>query len=111
MNKLIPILMLSVSSLFIAPFTFASEEDFYDRQDRAERFDENERKPRSEKRRQDFQWKTGYKMPQHYRGEGYKVDFKQQNLTPPGRNQQWYKIRGEYVLIDTGSHTIIKTRN
>lgn len=111
MNKLIPVVVLMMGSLFVAPYTLAYEDESPRTYDRAEYPDQGERKVRNERRGQSFQWKTGYKMPQHYRGDGYKVDFKQQNLTPPGRNQQWYKIRGEYVLIDTSSHTIIKTRN
>lgn len=111
MNKLVPVMILSMGSLFVAPYTLAYEDESPRAHERADYRDQSERKVRIERRVQTFQWKAGYKMPQHYRGDGYKVDFRQQNLTPPGRNQQWYKIRGEYVLIDTDSHTIIKTLN
>ena len=55
-------------------------------------------------------WQPGYVMPQHYRGNGYKVDYKDSNLPKPGRNQQWYKINNDYILVDTDSNSIVSIR-
>lgn len=52
----------------------------------------------------------GYVMPQHYRGNGYKVDYKDSNLPKPGRSQQWYKINNDYILVDTDSNSIVSIR-
>ncbi|NCI79709.1 hypothetical protein XA39_10165 [Acinetobacter tandoii] len=69
------------------------------------------REERGVKRLQQHQWQTGYVMPQHYRGNGYKVEYKEHNLPKPGRNQQWYKINNDYILIDSGSNGILRIVN
>ena len=53
-------------------------------------------------------WQTGYVMPQHYRGNGYKVDYQEHNLPRPERKQQWYKINQDYILVDVENHHILR---
>ncbi len=72
----------------------------------------DERRMREERgfeRLKQHRWQPGYVMPQHYRGNGYKVDYKDSNL-PKGRNQQWYKINNDYILVDTDSNSIVSIR-
>lgn len=38
------------------------------------------REERGVERLKQHRWQAGYVMPQHYRGNGYKVDYKQNNL-------------------------------
>ena len=66
------------------------------------------REERGVKRLQQHKWQTGYVMPQHYRGNGYKVDYKSHDLPKPSRNQQWYKINNDYILVDTDSNNIVR---
>ena len=66
------------------------------------------REERGVKRLQQHQWQTGYVMPQHYRGNGYKVEYKDHNLPKPNRNQQWYKINNDYILVDADSNNILR---
>lgn len=71
----------------------------------------DERRSREErglKRLHQMKWQTGYVMPQHYRSDGYKVEYKQYNLPKPNRNQQWYKINNSYILLDAESNNIVK---
>ncbi|AMM27867.1 MULTISPECIES: RcnB family protein [Acinetobacter] len=73
----------------------------------------DERRMREERgfeRLKQHRWQPGYVMPQHYRGNGYKVDYKDSNLPKPGRNQQWYKINNDYILVDTDSNSIVSIR-
>lgn len=73
----------------------------------------DERRMREERgfeRLKQHRWQPGYVMPQHYRGNGYKVDYKDSNLPKPGRNQQWYKINSDYILVDTDSNSIVSIR-
>lgn len=73
----------------------------------------DERRMREERgfeRLKQHRWQPGYVMPQHYRGNGYKVDYKDNNLPKPGRNQQWYKINNDYILVDTDSNSIVSIR-
>lgn len=54
-------------------------------------------------------WKTGQKLPSAYHSNAYKVDHqKYKKLSKPGKNQQWIKVNGDYVLTDIRNHSIIK---
>lgn len=54
-------------------------------------------------------WHAGQKVPNQYHGNSYKVDHsKYKKLTKPGKNQQWIKVNGDYILTNVISHTIIK---
>ncbi len=55
------------------------------------------------------QWKVGHQYPSQYRGAGYKVNYKHdKRLHKPSHNQQWYKVNGQYVLVNTLNHAILK---
>lgn len=69
-----------------------------------------EREERGVRRLQQHKWQTGYVMPQHYRGNRYKVDYKDSNLPKPSRNQQWYKINNDYILVDSDNNNIVSIR-
>lgn len=54
-------------------------------------------------------WKTGDKVPAQYYSHANQIDHKRyKNLSKPARNQQWIKVNGDYVLINTRSHQVIK---
>ena len=74
------------------------------------RDDRRMREERGFERLKQHKWQPGYVMPQHYRGNGYKVGYKDYNLPKPGRNQQWYKINNDYILVDTDSNSIVSIR-
>lgn len=133
MKKILTVLTISLSAMLCstlapaAPHGFDSRGD-YDNDQRGPRdrgrgfenrgqrnFDnqdfQDRRKVREERgvqRLQQHQWKTGYVMPQHYRGNSYKTDFKQNNLPKPSRNQQWYKINNDYILVDSDNNNIVR---
>lgn len=79
-------------------------------EDNNSREQHREREERGVRRLQQHKWQTGYVMPQHYRGNSYKVDYKENNLPRPGRNQQWYKINNDYILIDSNNNNIVNIR-
>lgn len=68
------------------------------------------REERGVNRLKQHRWQTGYVMPQHYRGNAYKIDYKQNNLSKPAGHQQWYKINNDYILVDLNSNSIIQIR-
>lgn len=54
-------------------------------------------------------WRAGQKVPAQYLGHGYKVDHKKyKKLSKPGKNQQWIKVNGDYILMNAVSHAIVK---
>lgn len=131
MKKIMTALALSFSAIVVstnianaAPQPDDSRD--YDHRDRGRGFEkrqnrdfqadegnQDQRKMREErgvKRLQQHKWQTGYVMPQHYRGNAYKTDYKQNNLPKPGNNQQWYKINNDYILVDSDSNNIVKIR-
>jgi len=66
------------------------------------------REERGVSRLKQHKWQTGYIMPQHYRGNGYKVEYESHDLPKPSRNQQWYKVNNDYLLVDSDKHSIIR---
>lgn len=66
------------------------------------------REERGVSRLRQHKWQTGYIMPQHYRGNGYKVEYQNHDLPKPSRNQQWYKVNNDYLLVDSDKHSIIR---
>ena len=132
MKKILTVLAISFSALMASSVSSASPQDRQDNrrgweQSRAQNEqdsdlrdeDDDERmqdKRRSREQRgvnrlQQHKWQTGYVMPQHYRGNGYKVDYKNNDLPKPARNQQWYKINNDYILVDTDSNSIVRIQS
>ncbi len=70
-----------------------------------------EREERGVRRLQQHKWQAGYVMPQHYRGDGYKDEYRENNLPKPGRNQQWYKINNDFILVNVDNNSIIQIMN
>ena len=81
----------------------------FDRPDDENRMRERRmREERGVERLKQHRWQAGYVMPQHYRGNGYKVDYKGNNLPRPGRNEQWYKINNDFILVNSDDNSIIR---
>ena len=71
--------------------------EFHD--DHQDQYDKRRmREERGVKRLQQLRWQPGYVMPQHYRSNGYKVEYKDHKLPKPDRKQQWYKVNNDYIL-------------
>ena len=127
MKKILLIISVSVSTLLTCNLSFAAPHHHdeksmdgprnkakYNNEVREKNADDD----RSEKRRmreergvqrlQQLKWQEGYVMPQHYRSNSYKVDHKQNNLSKPAQNEQWYKINNQYLLINTDNNAIVK---
>lgn len=84
-------------------------EQYNERNDRNERqYDRRERQERGVQRLKQHRWQMGYVMPQHYRGDGYKVEYREFNLPKPSRNQQWYKINNDFILVESDSNSIVR---
>lgn len=129
MKKILTILAISFSALMANSITTAaphekhgnhygwdqSGQQKFNNKGRNFREDDDEmqdkrrmREERGFQRLQQHKWQPGYVMPQHYRGNGYKVDYKSHDLPKPSRNQQWYKINNDYILVDTDSNNIVR---
>ncbi|WP_411691659.1 RcnB family protein [Acinetobacter gandensis] len=57
-------------------------------------------------------WRVGQTLPRAYDSSRYKVsDREARRLPNTGRYQQWYKINGDYVLVNDRTDRIIRIRN
>ena len=55
------------------------------------------------------QWRTGQTLPRQYSSSRYQVNGSTlKRLPKAGRNQQWYKIGGDYVLVNERNDKILK---
>ena len=89
--------------------------------DRSNRFDRDQddsirsercfRQEQGVQRLKQHRWQTGYIMPQHYRGDAYKADYREFNLPRPSRGQQWYKINNDFILVNSDSNDIVRIMN
>lgn len=54
-------------------------------------------------------WRVGQKLPNAFESSRYKVDYKDtRHLNKPSRNQSWYKVNGDYVLVNERNNKIIR---
>ena len=54
-------------------------------------------------------WQQGHKVPAQYHGNSFKVEAsKYKKLSKPIKNQQWIKVNGDYVLMNTTTYKVIK---
>ena len=54
-------------------------------------------------------WRVGERFPRMFDSNRYKVDYRDtRHLSKPSRNQSWYKVNGDYVLVNTKNEKIIR---
>lgn len=69
----------------------------------------NEKRYNSYKVNPSRDWRVGQPLPRQYDSSRYKVDYRDARfLKKPNRNQAWYKINGDYVLVNTNKNRILK---
>ena len=106
MKKLTKAIVLSMSGL-IATTAMAAPNDH----DRHGNYPNHEVKTVKVIKKDDHRndWRAGQVVPREYQHPRYAVDYRShQKLTKPGRFQKWYKVNGNYVLVNEQSHKIIK---
>ena len=113
MNTLIKAIVLSISTAFVAAPAMAAPQNSQNHQPQAAHNHEAPVKQQAQQHKNavnpSHDWHAGQKVPSQYRGNSYKVDHsKYKKLTKPGKNQQWIKVNGDYILINAMTHSIIK---
>lgn len=52
-------------------------------------------------------WRVGQPFPRAYNSSRYKIDYSDvKRLSKPKRHQEWFKINGDYVLVNSNKNTI-----
>ena len=55
------------------------------------------------------EWRSGQYFPNSFNSSRYAVNYKNhRHLSKPGKYQQWYKVNGDYVLVNERSNRIIR---
>lgn len=58
------------------------------------------------------QWRVGQSLPRAYDSSRYKVNDREARRLPhTGRYQQWYKVNGDYVLVNQRTDRILRIMN
>ena len=120
MKKVLTAITLSLSAL-VATSTMAASHDYHqDRNDRYQqnhwdhkndnRWDNNDRYDRNNYRvNPSREWRSGQYLPNQFNSSRYHVNYKNYRQLPkPGRYQQWYKVNGDYVLVNERNNRIIR---
>ena len=57
-------------------------------------------------------WRVGQKLPNQYDNRRFEVsNYEERRLPKAGKNQQWYKINGDYVLVNDRNDKIVRILN
>lgn len=116
MKKLISVLALSLGVLSATSTMAGSQYSHYDEhryhsQDR-HHWDNNQWNDRYQQQKRvnpSRDWRAGQKFPRAFDNNRYEISHRDSNrLNRPGRYQQWYKINGDYVLVNERSNRIIR---
>lgn len=77
----------------------------YDRNDRDNRYNRSVNPSRD--------WRNGQTLPHQYSSSRYEVNSNSvlKRLPNANRNQQWYKINGDYVLVNERNDKIVRIIN
>lgn len=93
-------------------FKYQQQHDRFDRNDRVhqnERFDRNDRFTQQHRINPSKDWRSGQTLPKQFSSSRYEVNHREaQKLSKTNKNQQWYKINGDYVLVNEKSNKIIR---
>lgn len=119
MNTLIKAIILSLSSALVAaPVMAAPQEHHSSPQHNQQQHTAQQQAKNSIKvpqhslkktERPSHDWQQGHKVPTQYHGNSFKVNAsKYKKLSKPTKNQQWIKVNGDYVLMNSTTYKVIK---
>lgn len=121
MKKILTTIALSLSAI-IATSAMAAPDHRYDQQryqpshhgakhdDR--RWDQHNRHDNKRVVNPSRDWRAGQTLPRIYDSSRYKVsDREVRRLPQSGRYQQWYKVNGDYVLVNERNNRIVRIVN
>lgn len=110
MKKIITTIALSLSAL-MATSAMAASDHRYDDQQRYnnhydhDRYDNHRVNPSRD-------WRVGQTLPRQYSSSRFQVsDREARRLAKTGRYQQWYKVNGDYVLVNERNNRILRIQN
>jgi len=118
MNKILTALILSMST-FVATSAMADYNSRYDHNNRYQQnywdskkdhhWNKNNRYHHNGYANPSREWRSGQYLPTQFSSSRYQVNYKNYRQLPrPGKYQQWYKVNGDYVLVNERNNRIIR---
>lgn len=117
MNTLSKAIILSLSSALVAAPVMAAPQEHHSQQHGQQHTAQHQTKDSikapqhniKKTERPSHDWQQGHKVPAQYQGNSFKVDAsKYKKLSKPTKNQQWIKVNGDYVLMNTATYKVLK---
>lgn len=118
MNTLSKAIILSLSSVLVTAPVMAAPQEHHSQQHGQQQHTAQHQTKDSIKapqhnikktERPSHDWQQGHKVPTQYHGNSFKVDAsKYKKLSKPTKNQQWIKVNGDYVLMNTATYKVLK---
>lgn len=118
MNTLSKAIILSLSSALVAAPVMAAPQEHHSQQHGQQQHTAQHQAKDSinapqhsikKTERPSHDWQQGHKVPAQYHGNSFKVEAsKYKKLSKPTKNQQWIKVNGDYVLMNTVTYKVIK---
>lgn len=108
MNKVLTTIALSLSALIATSAMAAPQHDSrFNHQPPAHW--NNDNRYNSHKVNPSRDWHVGQPLPRQYDSSRYKIDYRDaRHLKKPKHNEAWYKVNGDYVLVNTKKNTILR---
>lgn len=54
-------------------------------------------------------WRVGQQLPRAYAHSAYRISsYDSRHLPRSNKNQQWYKVKGDYVLVNERNNKIVR---
>lgn len=122
MKNVLTAITLSMSAL-IATSAMADHDSRYDYNHRADRShwdhkndhrwnNDNRNHQANNRVNPSREWRSGQYLPSQYSASRYHVNYRNYRQLPqPSRYQQWYKVNGDYVLVNERNNRIIRVIN
>ena len=115
MKKILTVITLSLGAL-ITTSAMAAPQDYNRSHDHDSRWDQrNDHRSNTNDRYKNSRvnpsrdWRSGQYLPRSYDSSRYHVsDREARRLPNTGRYQQWYKINGDYVLVNERNNRILR---
>ena len=106
MKKVLTAITLSISAL-IATSAMAGSQDYHGHH--GQNHEQNRYNHGHNRVNSNHAWRSGQEFPRQFYSSRYHVNHNSyRNLSKPGRYQQWYKVNGDYVLVNERTHRIIR---
>ncbi|WP_425919005.1 RcnB family protein [Acinetobacter sp. TSRC1-2] len=118
MKKILTTIALSLSALMATSAMAAPDHRYDDRQrynhaqsHQDSRWDNNNRYD-NKRVNPSRDWRVGQTLPRQYSSSRFQIsDREARQLPKSSRNQQWYKVNGDHVLVNERNNRIVRIIN